>query len=121
MAPLLGKRALSLHFNTTNDPLSFLNADKIEKMHPSDSRMASWGPVTFTIGTDDASAFPMAQFKAVNDPTTISWKASDSDIGERTLRIRTTSSFASGRPTVKVNDWQSDAPAAPVSLVRSRA
>ena len=65
---------------------------------------------------DDASAFPMAQFKAVNDPTTISWKASDSDIGERTLRIRTTSSFASGRPTVKVNDWQSDAPAAPVSL-----
>ena len=85
-------------------------------MHPSDSRMASWGPVTFTIGTDDASAFPMAQFKAVNDPTTISWKAGDSDIGERTLRIRTTSSFASGRPTVKVNDWQSDAPAAPVSL-----
>ncbi|KAI5896691.1 polysaccharide lyase family 4 protein [Schizophyllum commune H4-8] len=97
-------------------PAGFLNADKIEKMHPSDSRMASWGPVTFTVGTDDASAFPMAQFKAVNDPTTISWKASDSDIGERTLRIRTTSSFASGRPSVKVNDWNSDSPAAPPKI-----
>ncbi|KAL1743606.1 polysaccharide lyase family 4 protein [Schizophyllum fasciatum] len=97
-------------------PAGFLNADKIEKMHPSDSRMAAWGPVTFTIGTDKEDAFPMAQFKAVNDPTTISWKAAESDIGERTLRIRTTSSFASGRPTIKVNSWSSDSPGAPTKI-----
>ncbi|TRM63991.1 polysaccharide lyase family 4 protein [Schizophyllum amplum] len=97
-------------------PAGFLNADKIEKMHPSDSRMGAWGPVTFTIGTDDESAFPMAQFQAVNDPTTISWSAGSGDIGERTLRIRTTSSFASGRPKITVNKWSSDTPAAPAKI-----
>ncbi|KAK0446084.1 Rhamnogalacturonase B, N-terminal-domain-containing protein [Desarmillaria tabescens] len=43
-------------------PRGFLNADLIETMHPSDSRMADWGPVTFTIG-DDVDTFPMAIFK----------------------------------------------------------
>ncbi|KAF8964176.1 putative rhamnogalacturonate lyase A [Flammula alnicola] len=52
-------------------PAGFLNADKIQIMHPSDTRMSSWGPVTFTIGSSSASSFPMAQFKEVNNPTTI--------------------------------------------------
>lgn len=37
---------------------------KIETMHPSDTRMSSWGPVTFTIGSA-ATAFPMAIFQAI--------------------------------------------------------
>ncbi|KAG9127071.1 hypothetical protein FRC07_000794 [Ceratobasidium sp. 392] len=97
-------------------PSGFLNADKIETMHPSDSRMSSWGPVTYTIGSSSASSFPMAQFIAVNNPTTIKWTATSSQIGARTLRIRTTSSFAGGRPTITVNSWSSASPAAPTKI-----
>ncbi|QRW13230.1 rhamnogalacturonate lyase [Ceratobasidium sp. AG-Ba] len=97
-------------------PSGFLNSDKIEKMHPSDSRMGSWGPVTYTIGSSSPSSFPMAQFKSVNSPTTIRWTASSSQIGARTLRIRTTSSFAGGRPVITVNSWTSAIPAAPTQI-----
>ncbi|KAF8645163.1 hypothetical protein AX16_007991 [Volvariella volvacea WC 439] len=97
-------------------PAGFLNADKIETMHPSDSRMSNWGPVTFTIGSSSVSSFPMAQFKAVNNPTTIRWTASSSQIGARTLRIRTTEAFAGGRPQITVNSWISSAPAAPPNI-----
>ncbi|KAL0960933.1 hypothetical protein HGRIS_005938 [Hohenbuehelia grisea] len=97
-------------------PAGFKNADKIETVHPSDSRMSSWGPTTFTVGSSPVSAFPMAQFIAVNNPTTIQWTASSSQIGARTLRIRTTESFAGGRPQVKVNSWTSSAPAAPTKI-----
>ncbi|KAF9483429.1 polysaccharide lyase family 4 protein [Pholiota conissans] len=94
-------------------PAGFLNADKIQIMHPSDTRMSSWGPVTFTAGSSSASSFPMAQFKEINNPTTIKWSASSSQIGARTLRIRTTSAFAGGRPQITVNSWTSSAPPAP--------
>ncbi|KAF9046433.1 galactose mutarotase-like domain-containing protein [Panaeolus papilionaceus] len=96
-------------------PAGFMNADKIEKMHPSDSRMSKWGPVTYTIGSSSPSSFPMAQFKAVNNPTTVRWTASSSQIGSRTLRIRTTESFAGGRPQITVNNWTSSAPGAPTA------
>ncbi|PSR71960.1 hypothetical protein PHLCEN_2v12170 [Hermanssonia centrifuga] len=91
-------------------PVGLLNADKIQTMHPSDTRMSSWGPITFTIG-NSVSSFPMAQFKDVNNPTTIKWAASSSQIGARTLRIRTTSAFAGGRPQITVNSWTSGEPA----------
>ncbi|KAG8680021.1 hypothetical protein FRC11_003041, partial [Ceratobasidium sp. 423] len=97
-------------------PSGFLNADKIETMHPSDSRMSSWGPVTYTIGSSSASSFPMAQFINVNNPTTIKWTATSSQIGARTLRIRTTESYNGGRPTVQVNSWTSSTPAAPTKI-----
>ncbi|EUC55236.1 rhamnogalacturonate lyase, partial [Rhizoctonia solani AG-3 Rhs1AP] len=97
-------------------PSGFLNADKIETVHPSDSRMSSWGPVTYTIGSSSASSFPMAQFIDVNNPTTIKWTATSSQIGARTLRIRTTSSYNGGRPTVQVNSWTSSTPAAPTKI-----
>ena len=66
----------------------------------SDDRMGSWGPVTFTVGSSSESDFPMAQFvdvglklvhrsiaymtvvPKVNNPTTILWTASSSEIGE---------------------------------------
>ncbi|KAG6918336.1 hypothetical protein DXG01_015195 [Tephrocybe rancida] len=92
-------------------PAGFLNADKIETVHPTDTRMSNWGPVTFTIGSSSVGSFPMAQFLAVNNPTTIKWTASSSQIGARTLRIRMTESFAGGRPQIIVNSWTSSAPA----------
>ncbi|KAF8598157.1 hypothetical protein BDV93DRAFT_451596 [Ceratobasidium sp. AG-I] len=97
-------------------PSGFLNADKIETMHPSDSRMSSWKATTFTIGSSSPASFPMAQFISVNNPTTIKWTATSSQIGTRTLRIRTTSSFNGGRPTIKVNSWSSASPAAPTKI-----
>jgi len=96
-------------------PAGFLNADKIQTMHPTDTRMSNWGPITFTIGAA-ASSFPMAQFKSVNNPTTIKWTASSSQIGARTLRIRTTEAFAGGRPQITVNNFTSAAPAAPPTV-----
>ncbi|KAF9561420.1 rhamnogalacturonase B [Agrocybe pediades] len=92
-------------------PRGFLNADKIETMHPSDSRMSSWGPVTFNVGSS-ASSFPLAIFKTIG-PVTIKFSLSSSQIGARTLEIATTLAFAGGRPQVTVNSWTGPAPAAP--------
>jgi len=98
-------------------PVGMLNADKIQTIHPSDTRMSSWGPVTFTVNSSPVSAFPMAQFKAVNNPTTIHWTpASSTQIGARTLRIRTTEAFAGGRPQITVNAFTSAIPAAPTDI-----
>lgn len=32
-------------------PKGFRNADRQLRMHPTDSRMASWGPLTYTVGS----------------------------------------------------------------------
>ncbi|KAG5654251.1 hypothetical protein H0H81_005494 [Sphagnurus paluster] len=92
--------------------------------------MSNWGPLTFTIAESSVDSFPMAQFKAVrnvnrsegpsrrlilsftqvNNPTTIKWTATPSEIGARTLRIRTTQAFAGGRPQITVNSWTSTGP-----------
>ncbi|KAK3217490.1 hypothetical protein GRF29_1g3255710 [Pseudopithomyces chartarum] len=52
-------------------PTSFRNADKFLRMHPSDSRMSSWGPLTYTVGSSSLSDVPMALFKSANAPFTI--------------------------------------------------
>lgn len=57
--------------------------------------------VTISQGT---GFFPMAAFKDVG-PVTISATLTSAQLGARTLVIATTSAFAGGRPTVKVNDW----------------
>ncbi|KAJ2926778.1 hypothetical protein H1R20_g10303, partial [Candolleomyces eurysporus] len=92
-------------------PRGFLNADKIETMHPSDARMRSWGPATFTVG-DSIANFPMAVFKAIG-PLTIKFNLNSNQLGARTLEIATTNAFAGGRPQVKVNNWTGPAPSAP--------
>lgn len=102
--------------NSDGTPSGFLNADKIETMHPSDSRMSSWGPVTYTIGSSSASQWPMAQFISVNNGNKIIWTATSSQIGARKIRIRITSSFAGGRPYITVNSWTSSTPAAPTKI-----
>lgn len=101
-------------------------------MHPSDSRMSSWGPLTYTVGSSSLSDFPMAIFKSVNSPVTIKFTASSSQTGAATLRIGTTLSFAGGRPQVtvchrpalfagqelmrQVNSWTGPIPSAPKDL-----
>ncbi|KAI1809517.1 polysaccharide lyase family 4 protein [Poronia punctata] len=96
-------------------PTGFLNADKFLRMHPSDSRMSAWEPVTYTIGSSSVDQFPMALFQTVNNPVTIQFDL-DSDPGATTLRIATTLSFAGSRPQATVNEWASPSPSAPTKI-----
>lgn len=98
-------------------PTGFLNADLQLRMHPSDDRMADWGPVTYTVGSSADDTVPMALFKDVNVPLTISFSLSTADAADAaTLRVGTTLSFAGGRPSVTINDYAPDAPAAPTKI-----
>jgi rhamnogalacturonan endolyase len=93
-------------------PSGFLNWANLTWMHPSDTRMASWGPVTYTVGSSSAAQFPAYQWKAVNNPTTVRFTLSSSQIAARTVRIGITAAYAGGRPQITVNSWTSPAPAA---------
>lgn len=94
-------------------PTGFRNAEHQLRMHPSDSRMEEWAPGTFAVGTSVNTDMPMALFKSVNSPQTITF---DSDsTAAATLRIRTTLAFASGRPSVTIGSW-SDSAAAPTKI-----
>ncbi|RPD69393.1 polysaccharide lyase family 4 protein [Lentinus tigrinus ALCF2SS1-7] len=93
-------------------PAGFKNADKIETMHPSDTRMGGWAGIAYTVGSSAVSSFPMALFKDVG-PVTVNFSLSSSQTGARTLKIATTLAFAGGRPTVTVNGWSSSTPPAP--------
>jgi rhamnogalacturonan endolyase len=97
-------------------PTGFRNADKFLRMHPSDTRMSSWGPLTYTVGSSAASDFPMAIFKSVNNPVTINFSLGSAPSGGATLRIATTLSFAGSRPQAKVNSWSGPIPSAPTKI-----
>ncbi|KAI1333627.1 rhamnogalacturonase [Xylariaceae sp. FL0016] len=96
-------------------PTGFLNADKFLRMHPSDSRMSSWGPVTYTVGSSSVGQFPMALFQTVNNPVTIKFTLASAP-GAATLRIATTLSFAGSRPQAVVNSWTGPSPSAPTKI-----
>ncbi|KAE8899436.1 putative rhamnogalacturonate lyase A [Phytophthora fragariae] len=91
-------------------PDGFLNADKIHTAHPSDSRMEAWTPLNFTIGTDKDSVFPMAMFRAVNDPITINFQLTKEQVGDRTLKIGIPLSQSNGRCSVTVNKFSAKVP-----------
>lgn len=97
-------------------PTGFRNADLQEHMHPSDTRMNSWGPLTYTVGSSPLSDFPMAQIKDVNNPTTIKFTLTSAQTGAATLRIGTTLGFEGGRPQVTVNGWLGPAPGPSLDL-----
>jgi rhamnogalacturonan endolyase len=98
-------------------PTGFRNAANQLRMHPSDTRMSSWGPLTYTVGSSAVSDFPMAAFKSVNTPVTIKFTLTAAQAsGATTLRIGTTLSFAGGRPQPIVNSKTFAAPAAPVTI-----
>lgn len=84
-------------------PEGFRNASLQANMHPSDVRMMPWGPLTYTVGTSPLADFPMAQFKAVNDPTTIRFSLTSAQVVPHTLRIAVTLAFAGARPVVTIN------------------
>jgi len=101
-------------------PSGFLNWANLTSMHPSDARMASWGPVTYTVGSSSAASFPAYQFKDVNNPTTVKFTLSSSQVAARTVRIGITAAYAGGRPQITVNSWTSAAPS-PSSQPDSRS
>lgn len=94
-------------------PKGFRNADKQLRMHPTDSRMASWGPLTYTVGSSSLNDVPMALVKGL-DPFTI--KFSSTSTAAATLRVGTTLSFAGCRPSVTVNSFSAKVPAAPTKI-----
>ena len=85
-------------------------------MHPSDSRMSSWGPLTYTVGSSSVGDFPMAVWKGLNDVTIKFTLTSAQASGAATLRIGTTLSFAGARPGVNVNGNALTTPAAPTKI-----
>jgi rhamnogalacturonan endolyase len=94
-------------------PKGFRNADKQLRMHPTDSRMASWGPLTYTVGSSILDSVPMAIVKD-NNPLTI--KFSGTSTAAATLRVGTTLSFAGCRPSIVVNSFSAATPAAPTKI-----
>lgn len=94
-------------------PGGFANADKIERMHPSDVRMSPWELESFDTRTDDAGAFPMAQFKDVDGEFPVTFPLQEVPSGGVVVRIATTGSFAGGRPTISIGDWGSPAADSP--------
>ncbi|KAF2834641.1 polysaccharide lyase family 4 protein [Patellaria atrata CBS 101060] len=97
-------------------PKSFRNADKQLRMHPSDSHMSSWGPLTYTVGSGSLNDVPMALFKNVNSPFTIKFSLTASQTGAATLRVGTTLSFAGARPSVTINSYNPSNPGAPTKI-----
>ncbi len=95
-------------------PTGFLNADKQQRMHPSDGRMAEWSPGT--VASTDAAAFPMAIFASVNNGQAISFSLGAAVDAAATLRIATTLAFAGGRPQASVNSFACPAPSAPAAI-----
>ncbi|KAE8966174.1 putative rhamnogalacturonase [Phytophthora rubi] len=117
-------QSIAVSYNMTSKPIwrigewdgtpdGFLNADKIHKMHPSDSRMSAWKALTFKAGSDANSAFPMAQFRGVNDPITIRFSLTAAQAKtSRTLKIGLTLAQSSARSSVTVNGkWTAAVPA----------
>jgi rhamnogalacturonan endolyase len=97
-------------------PKGFLNADKIEIMHPSDVRMSNWTSTpNFVVGTNTDAQWPMVQFMGVNNSQRITFNLTS--VQALTLRIGITLGFEGGRNRVTVNSgqsyaWTSSIPAA---------
>lgn len=95
-------------------PAGFMNADKITYMHPTDVRMTPWGPITYTVGVDPLVAFPSAEFRLKNSPTTIKFNLAPNQVTDLTIRVGIACNYAGGRPVVNVNNvWNSSIPGAP--------
>jgi rhamnogalacturonan endolyase len=101
-------------------PASLKNSANLTFMHPSDTRMAGWGPTTYTVGSSQPSAFPAYQWKDVNNPTTVRFTLTSGQIAAHTVRIGITAAYAGGRPQISVNNWTSPAPG-PSSQPSSRS
>jgi rhamnogalacturonan endolyase len=100
--------------NFDGQPFELKNGDKIERMHPEDVRMGSWGG-SYIVGKSSAKEFPMALFSKQGGTATVTFDLSEAQAAaETTLRVGTTLSFKGGRPSVKIGSWQGKDPGAPV-------
>jgi rhamnogalacturonan endolyase len=99
-------------------PFELKNGDKIERMHPADKRMSSWGG-NYTVGKSTAKDFPMALFSKQGGVANVNFELQAGQTGEATLRVGTTLSFKGGRPSVKIGSWTGKDPGAPVSKLCS--
>jgi rhamnogalacturonan endolyase len=89
-------------------PVGFLNADKIETMHPSDVRMDSWTALpNFVVGTNTDAQFPMAQFMGVNNSRRFTFTLTSGQVQGLTFRVGITLGFEGARPKITVNGGQS--------------
>jgi rhamnogalacturonan endolyase len=96
-------------------PFELKNGDKIERMHPSDVRMGSWGG-TYTVGSSSANAFPIALFSKAGGAATVNFNLASNEVRDSRLRIGTTLSFKGGRPKVTIGSWTGSDPGAPVGF-----
>lgn len=84
-------------------PLELLNGQTISIRHPSDSRNASWGPVTYAVGSA-TNKFPAVQFRGANSPTTVTFNLNSTQAASaHTLKIGITAAYNGGRPSVTIN------------------
>ncbi len=99
--------------NWDGTPNEFLNGTRLPTMHPQDSRMSDWGPMTFTVGSSSTGSFPAVQFRGNNSPTTIKFNLSSSQAAAaHTLKIGITCAYNNGRPQATINGHVLSNPAA---------
>lgn len=88
-------------------PAELRNGTKVTTMHPSDVRMSSWAPGTYTIGSSTATSFPAYQWKDINGSQVVKFNLTSAQVAAHTLRIGITTAYSGGRPNVTVNSWTS--------------
>ncbi|MCC4597909.1 polysaccharide lyase family protein [Xanthomonas campestris pv. phormiicola] len=95
-------------------PGGFRNADLLPSAHPSDKRMAPWGPLVYRVGTSAIGDFPAVQWRGVNAPTRIQFVLAANEVRDYRLRLYVPLAQANGRPQLSVNArWNGPAPPAP--------
>lgn len=94
-------------------PQEFLNGNSLTTMHPSDTRISTWNPSNFIVGTSGTTDFPAYIWADVNNARVIYFKLTAAQLAAaHTLRIGITAAHANGRPKVSVNSWTSANPSA---------
>ncbi len=99
--------------NWDGSPAEFRNGSLVTTMHPSDVRISSWTPGTYTIGSSSASSFPCYQWKDVNGSQVVSFNLTAAQAAAaHTIRVGITCAYANARPDLTVNSWNSANPSA---------
>jgi rhamnogalacturonan endolyase len=95
-------------------PAGFLNANRIETMHPSDVRMSNWNVGTVNVSSGPG-VVPMAMFKSVNNPVGLNFSLSSVPANGIRVRIGITIGFSGGRPAISIGGFTSPTSASPPS------
>jgi len=98
--------------NWDGSPAEFRNGSLVTTMHPSDVRMSSWNPGTYTVGSSGSSSFPCYQWKDVNGSQVVSFNLTSGQVAAHTIRVGITCAYSGARPKITVNSWTSSNPSA---------